>query len=208
MMVQTTLQFGQRKSKSRVAWAREGGARRRYSSARLRAALRARLRAGWIPVVPSGGSHYERITVLCPNHALAAVARAYVAGERRFDRTVVEGILGCRLDSRSGADALAAAGLAMLWAEGERLELRAADPRVAQLVNRARLGLQRRGYDVHRVIEAFLALPPMGQRRRAATDDRRLEVARMLQDDWFIDGDDLLNCRPFARLRSLWIFQE
>jgi hypothetical protein len=77
-------------------------------------------------------------------------------------------------------------------------------PAVARYVNRSRFG-GRRGYDVHNVQEAFLALPPREQRRRKATDDRRLEVAHTLHDDWLIDCDDLLACRPFVRLRSQWI---
>lgn len=108
------------------------------------------------------------------------------------------------LATRQWMAALAAAGFALLRVKGDRIELRAADPRLAALVNRARLGPQRRGYDVHRVLEAFLSLPPREQRRRAATDDRRLEVARQMQDDWLLDDDDLLNCRPFVRLGSAW----
>jgi hypothetical protein len=204
MTTRMAVQNGEKKSKTRSAWAREGGARDRYSAARVRLALRARFRAGWIPVVPPGRSPYELVTVLGCDHVLATLARAYFAGERCFDRARIEDVLGRRLNSPQGADALAAGGFALLRADGTRLELRAADPRVARLVNRARLGPQRRGYDVHRVLEAFLVLPPRDKRRRAATDDRRLEVARLLQDDWFIDGDDLLNCRPFARLRSVW----
>jgi hypothetical protein len=155
-------------------------------------------------VIPSGQSRHERITVLRRDHPLAAIARAYLAGRRCFDRSMLEAAVGRPLNTRSGAFALAAAGLALLRAEGESVELRAADPRVARLVNCARLGPQRRGYRVHRVLEAFLALPPRAYRRRPATDDRRLEVARRLQDDWLLDGDDLLNCRPFARLQSAW----
>jgi hypothetical protein len=157
-----------------------------------------------VPVIPAGQSRHERVTVLRCNHRLAHVARAYLAGRPWFDRAMLEAALGRPLDSRAGAFALAAAGFALLRAEGDSIEVRAADPRVARLVNRARLGPQRRGYRVHRVLEAFLALPPRSQRRRPATDDRRLEVARRLQDDWLLDGDDLLNCRPFARLQSAW----
>ncbi len=32
-----------------------------------------------------------------------------------------------------------------------------------------------------------------------------LEAARRLQEDWGVDGEDLLNCRPCARLRSPWV---
>jgi hypothetical protein len=193
-------------SKTRMAWAREGGALQRYSTARARAALLARLRAGWAPVVPPGRSRHERVTVLRPGHPLAAVARAYRSGQRWFDRAALEAALGRSLTSRPGALALASAGFALLSTEGGRIELQAADPRVARVVNRARLGEQRRGYKVHRVLEAFLALPPKARRLRPATDDRRLEVAQRLHDDWLLDGEDLLNCRPFVRLRSTWTF--
>jgi hypothetical protein len=55
-------------------------------------------------------------------------------------------------------------------------------------------------------LEAFLYLAPKRLRRHTVTPDRRLEVALSLQSDWLLDGDDLLNCRPFARLASTWTF--
>jgi hypothetical protein len=134
-------------SRTRAAWAREGGACRRYSLKRMRVALRARYRAGWLPVIPPGRSRSEQVTVLRRDHPLAVTARAYLAGERWFERKAIESGLGCRLDSRQGTTALAKAGFALLGVQGIRIELRAADPRVALLVNRARLGPQRRGYE-------------------------------------------------------------
>jgi hypothetical protein len=208
MMTQTRVRSEAVLSKTRAAWAREGGAKRRYSAARMRAALRGRAREGWLPVLPEGRSPHARVTVLRCEHPLAPLVRAYLAGQRWFERAVIEDALGYRLDSREGATRLAAAGLALLRADGIRLELRAADSRVAELVNRARIGVQLRGYRIQRVLEAFLCLPPTKERRHHATDERRLEVAQLLQEDWLIDGDDLLNCRPFARLYSVWTFQE
>jgi hypothetical protein len=207
MMMQTRVR-ARVLSKTRADWTREGGAYLRYSAARAQAALRSRFRTGWLPVIPPGRSRHERVTVLRRNHPLAAVARAYLAGDRWFERGVLETALGRRLDTLMGAAALAAAGFALLRVNGSRLELRAADPRAAHLVNRARVGPQRRGYRIHRVLESFLYLPPKKKRRHPATDDRRLEVAQRLQDIWLLDGDDLLNCRPFARLRSPWTFEE
>jgi hypothetical protein len=157
-----------------------------------------------VPIVPVGQCPHERVTVLGPEHPLAPLARAYGAGQRWFPRLEIEQALGRRVDSRAGAVALATAGFAMLSAADSRIELRAADPRIARIVNRARLGPQRRGYRIHRVLEAFLCLPPKKQRRHSATDDRRLEVARLMQSEWLLDGDDVLNCRPFARLSSAW----
>lgn len=206
MMTLTTSHSREAVTKTRARWAREGGASRRYSAARVRFALRARLRNGWTPVVPEGGAAHERVTVLCPGHSLASLARAYLAGERWFDRLEIEAALGLHLNTRASAAALARAGFAMLCIDGPHLELKAADTRLAQLVNRARLGPQRRGYRVRRVLEAVLALPPRKKRRCPVTDDRRLEAARRLQELWLLDGDDLLNCRPFARLSSHWTF--
>jgi hypothetical protein len=152
MTLQTRIRARNVISKTRAGWAREGGTGRRYSKARVRAALRARLRAGWVPVVPAGQSRHERVTVLRPGHPLAAVARAYLGGQRWFERAAIEKALGRQLDCREGAAALAAAGFALLRANGPALELCAADPRAARLVNRARLGPQRRGYRVRRVL--------------------------------------------------------
>ena len=76
MMMQTRVQVRTAVSKTRAAWACEGGACHRYSAARVRAALRLRFRAGWVPVIPAGRSRHERVTVLRRDHSLAAVARA------------------------------------------------------------------------------------------------------------------------------------
>jgi len=193
-------------SRTRAALAREGGARQRYSRKRLRIGIERRMRDGWIPVAPATGARFEQVTLLRPTHPLAAVARAYLRGQRCFERARIEAALGRPLDSQAGAAALAAAGFGLLRQDGASIELRAADPRAARLVNRARLGRQGRGYRVERVLEAFLCLPPAATRRHAVTDERRLEVARLVRDEWQLDGDDLLNCRPVARLASAWTF--
>src|SRR5438874_1434522 len=99
MRTQTLVREKTAVSKARTAWAREGGAGRRYSAARVRAALRVRCRAGWLPVVPVGTSPHERVTVLRRGHPLATVARACGTGQRWFERTELETALGHRLDS-------------------------------------------------------------------------------------------------------------
>jgi hypothetical protein len=144
------------------------------------------------------------VTVLRTSHPLAFIAREYTAGSHCFDRQRLEQALSQALDTRAAADRLAAAGIALIGVDGPVLELRPADPRVARLVNRARLGPQYRGYNVHKVIEAILYLPPKAKRRRAVTDDRRLKAALVLQDGWLIDCEDLLEGRLFVRLSSRW----
>jgi hypothetical protein len=144
------------------------------------------------------------VAALRTNHALAVVFRGYAAGVRYFDRERLEQALGRPLDSRAGASRLAAAGLGMVRMVGRLVELRATDPRTARLVNRSRLGPQLRGYRVHKVLEALLCLAPKAKRRRAVTEDRRLQAALLLADERLIDADDLLECRPFIRLRSRW----
>jgi hypothetical protein len=191
-------------SKTRLVWARSVGAGPRFSQAQLRAALRKRSRAGWIVVLPDGRARHERVTLLQGAHPLAATAREYQRGKRWFDRSALENALGLRLDSKVGACGLAAAGFVLMGAEGPRVELQAADPRVARLVNCARLGPQRRGYKARSIIEAVLYLPPKNKRRHRVTEERRLEAALSLQDEYRIDADDLLNCRACARLRSTW----
>ncbi len=191
-------------SRPRTYWAREGGARKRYTTARVRAALQRRRRAGWVAAMNPDGPRHERVTLLRLGHPLAFAAREYAGGQRWFDRKTLEVALGQGLDTAKGAKDLARAGFGLLRRDGDRVELRAADPRLALLVNRARLGPQRRGCDEHRALEAVLALPPKARRRRPANDDRRERAAEILHEDWLIDPDDLLACRPFVRLRSLW----
>lgn len=191
-------------SRSFSRLAKEGGARKRYSLARVRIALRKRLKAGWLPVTPAGRLPHERMVFVWREHPLADIVGAFICQQRWFLRTKLEAAIGQPLDSREGVLALATAGLAIMREAGLRIELRAADPRVAQLVNLARLGPQRRRYQVHRVLEAVLALPPKKKRRRSATIDRRMDAAHILQDEWLLNGDDLLNGQPLVRLSSDW----
>jgi len=129
-----------------------------------------------------------------------------LAGATWFSPTDLEQALGRPLASKAAAAALAAAGFALRSYDGDCVELAATDPRVARLVNRARLGPQRRGFAVRRVIEAVLCLPTRPSRGLRITDDRRLEAALLLQENWGIDADDLL-WRPCVRLNSQWTFQ-
>lgn len=194
-------------SRTRVAWAREGGARRRYSLRRVEKGFQRWRRAGWVVASSAEGPRHERLVALRNTHPLAPVARQYQAGERWFERRLLERSLRARLDTGAGSRALAAAGFGIVRLNGSQVELRAADPRVARLVNRARLGTSYRGYEAHRVVQALLALPPRTRRRRPLTDTRRLEAALRLQAQWLIDCDDLLDYRPLVRLHSSWRFR-
>jgi hypothetical protein len=148
----------------------------------------------------------RRRTLSVHGHPLEFAARQYANGVRWFDRETLERALGHRLHTRRGATELARAGFGLVRLDGAKVELRATDPRLALLVNRARLGPQRRRYDEHRVLEIVLSLPPKAKRRRPATDERRLDAAQVLLTEWLIECDDLLGCRPFVRLCSQWTF--
>jgi hypothetical protein len=190
-------------NKTRAAWGREGGARRRYSTKRVEAAFAERRRDGWEIVRPANGPRFERIVALWGTHLLFPVARLYGLGVRWFGRGRLEEALGRGLDTRAGADGLAAAGFAIARVDGPQVELRAADPRTARLVNRARLGPQYRGYDARTVVEAVLALP-RGRRRSPITASRRERAAEVLEEVWGIGTVGLREGRPHVRLSSGW----
>lgn len=192
-------------SKPRTAWAREGGAKRRYSTARVRAALQRRRRAGWLTAQPADGPRHERVTLVHPAHPLAFLHREWAAGVRLFECQRLERAIGRPLNCRATADDLAEVGFALVRVVGTQVELRPADPRTAHLVNRSRLKPAMGERQVRRVLAAVLSLPPKGLRQRRVTEERRRQAAEWLQQEWLIDGVDLLDCRPRARLRSFWL---
>jgi hypothetical protein len=149
------------------------------------------------------GAPLARVVVLARTHPLAETAREYGRGTRWFHRECLEEALGLSLESRAGADALAAGGLALLRMDRPMVELRAADPRLARLVNRARLGPQQRGYDVRTVLEAVLGLPRRAKRRTVVTDSRRQRAAEVLRREWGIESEG----GPHVRLHSRWTWQ-
>ena len=107
----------------------------------------------------------------------------------------------------TGAGNLAKAGFAVVATDGDWIELRAADPRAARLINESRCGRQVRGFGVRRVVEAFLSVRNPARTRINVNDDRRLLAAETLHDCWGIECDDLLVGRTRVRLFSAWTYE-
>src|SRR5262245_33795985 len=85
--------------KTRAGWAREAGARRRISTARVQAAFEQRELDGWTVALPAEGARHERVTALAPAHPLALVAQLCGPGTRWFITARIEAILNKSLDS-------------------------------------------------------------------------------------------------------------
>lgn len=163
---------------------------------------------GWLMAAPTEGPALERVVVVNAGSAAYGVVRAYGKGERWFAVEELSRAVGASISGRTGAIRLATVGLALLRVNGDRVELRSADPRAARFVNEARLGPQVRGFSARRVIEAFLLVRPPERRRINITDERRLLTADVLAKRWFIECDDLLNRRLCVRLVSTWAFDD
>lgn len=129
---------------------------------------------GWLMVAPTEGPALERVVVVNASSTAYGVVRAYRNRTRWFGIDELSRVIGDPINERAGVLHLATLGLALHHIDGNRVELRAADPRAARFVNEARLGPQTRGFGVRRVIEAFLLVRPPERRRVNITDDRRL----------------------------------
>ena len=89
------------------------------------------------------------------------------------------------------------------FAEGS-VHLIAADPRGAKLVNESRHHTSRRGCNIRGLIEALLPCRDPSRSRVNATDTRRILVAEILDEEWDIDTEGLLEERAWIRLVSRW----
>lgn len=197
------------RSLSRFQWVRRVlGPDRRFTAGQMGRAVRRLEERGWVVVMPVDGPAYEAVAAIGNAHPLAALAAAYRAGQRWFDRAVVGRALGAPVGSLAGGRQLAKAGFALLGAADGQVVLQAADPREAAIVNEARLGPQSRGFGVRRVIEATLHVRAPGRTRVNVDDDRRLAAAEVLETRWAIRCDDLLGDRRRVRLNSTWTISE
>jgi hypothetical protein len=197
------------RSLSRFQWIRRVlGSNRRLTVGQMRRAVRRLEERGWVVVMPAEGPAYEAVAAIDASHPLAALAAAYRTGQRWFDRSVVGRVLGAPVGSLAGVRQLAKAGFALLGADDDNVALAAADPREAVIVNEARLGPQRHGFGVRRVIEATLHVRAPGRTRVNVDDDRRLAAAEALETRWAISCDDLLCGRRRVRLISAWTISE
>ncbi len=185
--------------KTRRGWAAEGGAVHKFSAACVRRAFDRRRKSGWVILMPAEGPQDERVIALDSSHQLAAIARDYAAGVRTFDRLTIETALQASLASKAGARSLAKVGFAVMSGDALHVQVEAADPDLAFLVNRSRIGPQRRGYKIRKVLASVLSL----RKCRQVTDDRR-EAAALILETYGVDASDICACRRCCRLQSPW----
>lgn len=193
---------------TRSAWVGKVlGPRRKFTVRQMMLVLHLRLFEGWASAMPADGPALEEVAMVHKSNPLATVVRAYQTGTRWFERAGLEALVGARLHTPIGAQRLAMAGFAIVAYDGDRVELRAADPRTARFVNESRHRTSDKGYSARRVIEAMLPVRNPRRRRININDDRRLLAAETLLNRWSINCDDLLAGRLRVRLISNWMFQ-
>jgi len=197
------------RTRTRLGWVKKVlGGRRRFTFPGFERALSEMQARGWNTPMPAIGPVFEKVAMVHRGHPLAAVISQYLSGGRTFDRATIESILGARLDTLRGARLLAKAGFGVLRCNGTQVELLAADPDEALLVNEARHHRALRGYSLRHVVGSVLHIRRPGTARVNLTDDRRLMAFDELQTKWGIRCDDLLSMRRRARLVSDWIFNQ
>jgi hypothetical protein len=154
------------------------------------------------------GPLYERVPFVRADSALADLVRRYRAGERWFEIGALESLLKARISTAVGAARLARVGFAVVALRDERVQLRAADPRAALIVNEARCGADPDGYTANQLVEAFLLLRNPRRGGVRVTDDRRIKLDDVLKDDWGLRTEGLLTYEHRVRLRSRWTYND
>lgn len=183
------------------------GPRCRLTVGQADRAFRGMRKQGWLTAMSPDGPAFEKVAFVHEHHPMATVVADYGSGVRRFARGDLERSVGASVADLAGAANLAKAGFAVVGTDGDWIELRAADPLAAHLINESRCGRQVRGFGVRRVVEAFLSVRNPERTRVNVNDDRRLLTAEALHDCWDIDCDDLLAGRARVRLFSAWTYE-
>lgn len=177
---------------------------RRFTDGQSLLAFREKRKRGWISAMPGDGPPLQVIAFVHRNQSLFELVRevgegrAWIPGDR-LDRYLDEPWTALR-----ALRSLARVGLAVGgFAEGS-VHLIAADPRGSNLVNESRHHTSRRGCNIRGLIEALLPCRNPSRSRVNATDTRRILVAEILDEEWDIDTEGLLEERAWIRLVSRW----
>jgi hypothetical protein len=192
---------------TREGTVKEGyGRRANVTFDRMEQALGTPPLANWVCAMPPVGDVYEQMVLVDRRTPLADIVREYASGRRAFSRKRIEALVGASISQESGAGALGELGFAVVACADETLELRAADPREAKLVNAARCGPYE--CQLGAVLRAFLHLQEAPGWRFQATSERRRSVVQRLRELWDVEIDWFVARGEMVRLRSAWMYEE
>ena len=164
---------------------------------------------GWLMAAPTDGPAFEKVVAVNASSPAYGVVRAYRDGERWFDVEALGQAVGASITERDGAIRLGTLGFALLRVDGNRVELRAADPGEARLVNEVRLTPHVRRFSARRVIGDVFHLRQPNRSRVNVTDARGQRLKDALRDNWFIECEGRpAHGRSRLGLLSTWTFAE
>lgn len=191
--------------KSRLEWAAQAeGNGRQFSVAQLKQVLETEYLNGWVTVLPAVGPPTGKIPLIHAGQPLARLVCQFRHGSDRFPVAAIEQATGVKIRSIQAGRQLARVGLAIAGWDGEEVDLQAADPDLARLVNASR----RRGAVVRSpagpLVGLILAGNSAQRRRLALTEERRLLAWEAWLDQWEIRCDGLLDDGREVRLVSEW----
>jgi hypothetical protein len=158
-------------------------------------------RYGYCHSLPAYGPAFEKVALVPLGHPLHSIVDQVHRQRERFSEKELLLSLGCPVQSREGLTALSRAGLAVKNFEDGVVELGAASPDAASIINRRRLGPSRCGMRLHKVIEIFAPGPPV---KRAG--EARVLNAGIAMATWGLDSPDLLDRPARVHLVSEWQF--
>ena len=158
-------------------------------------------RFGYVHALPAFGPAHEKLAMVPLRHPLGPFVQSVRRQQNVFTAKDLARALGRRVDSREGLAALARAGLAVSAANNGLVELAAADPRAAAIINARRWGPSRSGTSIKKVVEAFAPGAPVKRVGAVRVVDAGIAMAR-----WGIDSADVLDRPRRVHLKSSWQF--
>jgi len=177
---------------------------RRFTDGQSQRAFRSKRDRGWESAMPAEGPPFEMVSFAHSNHHLFPIVEFVRRGQAAVSIQEIETRTGDSWKSLSTLRALAKVGLAVSGCTETHLHLRGADVRAARLINESRHHVSRRGFRDRLLIEAFLPIRDPRRSHIKVKDDRRIAVAEILDEEWDIDAEDLLDGRRLVRLLSRW----
>jgi hypothetical protein len=177
---------------------------KRFTEGQSARAFRSKEGRGWITAMPADGPPFEMVAFVHENHRLAGLVSRVRGGQRRMGEDELRAELGGAWATSWTLPKLAKIGLAVVDYAADQVRFSPADPRAARFVNESRQKVSPRGYKIQRLIEAFLPVRDPRRSHVKVTDNRRLELADVLDTCWEIQAEDLLDDRRWIRLVSRW----
>lgn len=190
---------------TRLEWAAFAEGRgRRFSLESLRKVLETEHLNGWVTVLPVVGPPAGKVPLIHASQRLARLVCQCRNGSSRFTVESIERATGAKITSLQAGRLLARVGLAIAGWDGEEVDLLAADPDEARIVNGTRR--KRAFVETSPAVAVAAILGAHGPHRQPVrlTQERRMQAWEAWLERWEIRADSLLGENQKVRLVSEW----